>query len=71
MFAAKYLGHCATCEDFIEVGDQVHYVDGVLLHESCEAPLPETTAAICTVCNLSGSLNADRMCPDCAQDADV
>ena len=41
-FSAKYNGKCAV-GDTIEVGDEVEYVEGELVHTSCAERLPGQT----------------------------
>ncbi len=62
MFEAKYHGRCAECEDEIEPGDRVRYVDGGLVHVGCLDPAlrvrrRQTKAEVCTTCWL------ERPCP--------
>jgi hypothetical protein len=57
MFAARYQGRCATCDEQIEPGDMVRYVDDGLVHLWCldvslrsrRRPVVEV---VCTVCFL-------------------
>ncbi len=51
-FEAKYRGKCGACEERIEVGDLVVFVDDVLVHEDCEG------AALVDAKNLD-------VCPRC------
>lgn len=53
-FEAKYRGHCDECDEPIEVGDTLTYLDDVAVHLHCkEVPLrhrrPEE---VCTECWL-------------------
>jgi len=59
-FKARYTGSCAArCGTAIEAGDQVVYVDDVLVHVGCEedarlksALQEEKTRVVCEVCWL-------------------
>ena len=55
-FAAKYSGQCAGGCDGIEPGDEVEFVDDVLMHTDCEnseglrAESPDRKTETCPEC---------------------
>jgi hypothetical protein len=46
-FDARYRGHCNTCDEPIEVGDQLRYEDDEVVHGTCK----ETVRALREVCS--------------------
>ncbi len=54
VFRAHYPGRCANCDERIEPGDEVGYVENVVVHAGCEAatPGPEREPDICPTCHL-------------------
>lgn len=55
-FAARFAGRCANdCEEPIEVGDDVLFIEGELMHAVCVALVPGGAAsAPCPSCWLVG-----------------
>lgn len=53
-FKAKYPGYCSTCDDRINAGDLVVYVDDSLVHLDCEGPAlaPVRAEWVCPQCWL-------------------
>jgi len=53
-FRARHPGRCANCPERIEPGDEVVYVDDVVIHADCEdaTPEPERPPDICPTCHL-------------------
>ncbi len=53
-FRARYPGRCAAdCGTRIEVGDEVVYLDDVVIHADCDTPTPEKPVDICPRCHLT------------------
>jgi hypothetical protein len=51
-FLARYNSDCAdrTCDEAIERGDIVEYIDDQLVHEGCRPPAPRAPRAVCEEC---------------------
>lgn len=60
-FRARYPGLCASCDERIEPGDEVVYVDDAVVHAACEAhrPAPERPPDICPTCHLTRPCDCD------------
>ncbi|WP_217183396.1 hypothetical protein [Streptomyces sp. AC495_CC817] len=64
-FRAKYNGVCGNdCGDRVHEGDEVEYVDGVLVHVHCQPsdeddPEPRP---VCTTCWTTIALNGACLC---------
>jgi hypothetical protein len=52
-FQAKYPGRCGSCDERIDVGDEVRYDDDELVHDRCKA----------LAADEQGDLT--KVCPDC------
>ncbi|MAM53562.1 hypothetical protein [Microbacterium sp. UBA3394] len=66
-FPARYPGRCAAadCDDAIDPGDIVEYVDEQLVHEGCR-PAPTVERAprpVCPECFTETALNGACACP--------
>lgn len=62
-FRAKYPGVCGNdCGSRIHEGDEVEYVEGVLVHVDC-APTPEPAPRpVCPTCFMEIALNGACSC---------
>lgn len=63
-FRANWPGRCADCDEGIAPGDNVEYVDDVLVHVDCSEverpadPLPD----VCGVCWMAKSVTGACAC---------
>ncbi len=64
-FLARYNGSCAGagCDDPIDPGDIVEYVDDQLVHEGCRPPAEPAPRPICPTCWMEIALNGSCSCP--------
>lgn len=53
IFRARYSGRCGNCDERIEPGDEVVYLDDVVVHADCDPPTPERPVTICPTCHLT------------------
>lgn len=53
-FRARYPGRCGNCDEPIEPGDEVTYVDEDVVHADCDTPEPTgRPTPVCPACHLT------------------
>lgn len=64
-FLAKYASVCPGqgCEDPIDIGDIVEWVEGHVVHEGCMPPPEVKPRPVCTDCWMEVALNGSCSCP--------
>ncbi len=63
-FPARYPGRCGGCDQGIQPGDEVEYVDEQLVHAGC-IPMPEVETEprpVCPTCFTTIALNGACLC---------
>lgn len=63
-FLAKYDGRCAGagCDQPIDIGDIVEYVEEQLVHEGCLPPAEVKPAPVCASCFMEIAKNGSCGC---------
>lgn len=64
-FLAKYNDECAGagCDQPIDAGDIVEYIDDQLVHEGCLPPAESKPRPVCAECFCEIALNGACSCP--------
>jgi len=64
-FLAKFNDRCASpiCDDPIDPGDIVEYIDDQLVHQGCLPPAESKPRPVCATCFMEIALNGECSCP--------
>lgn len=64
-FVARYRSACLACDEWICAGETVKWVDGVVVHDNCDAVLAlRPTLPPCEHCFTVPSVSGDCLCED-------